>query len=199
MSLIVVHATCPNYRLVATWYDADFVDELPLTELGLTVGPGRTHRHFTGTPEFAFGTGLSFSEWELNWSQRQVDNPAVRWSTSQDPNAIGATLELAIANVGGMPTGRRTVMVFVRPTDGNHPKLLQKLIEYGGLANVARWEQASLHFSLKPADLALADDAGNMVLYPGSYEVVVRDGSSELVRTLTLKGDLRVLQRFPGQ
>ena len=48
-------------------YPPEYVDEIALTEMSLTAGPGRTHMFYTGEPEFAFGSGLSYTRWELAW------------------------------------------------------------------------------------------------------------------------------------
>ncbi|KAL3906976.1 MAG: hypothetical protein SGILL_009059, partial [Bacillariaceae sp.] len=48
----------PTGKLASTWYPADYVNQLPLTEMGLRVGVGRTHMYYSGTAEFSFGHGL---------------------------------------------------------------------------------------------------------------------------------------------
>lgn len=39
-----------------TVYPASYVDEIPLTEMGMSVSPGRTYRYFTEEPLWPFGT-----------------------------------------------------------------------------------------------------------------------------------------------
>ena len=48
-----------------TWYPADYVNQVPMTDQSMRAGagnPGRTYKFFTGTPVFAFGTGLSYTD-----------------------------------------------------------------------------------------------------------------------------------------
>ena len=57
----------PSGRLTVTWYPQHFADTVALSDYSMrpnvTSGnPGRSHRFYTGTPVFAFGTGLSFTK-----------------------------------------------------------------------------------------------------------------------------------------
>ena len=55
-------------------YPSTYVDDIPLTEMGLDVGVGRTHMFYKGTPEFPFGHGLSYSTWNLSWNSGEESN-----------------------------------------------------------------------------------------------------------------------------
>lgn len=65
----------PTGKLSSTVYPPEYVEELPLTEMSLTEGPGRTHIYYTGLPEFSFGHGLSYSDWELEWNDFSPEDP----------------------------------------------------------------------------------------------------------------------------
>ncbi|WCJ43056.1 beta-xylosidase 1 [Euphorbia peplus] len=57
----------PGGRLPITWYEADYVNRLPLTSMQLrpidTLGyPGRTYKFFNGSTVYAFGYGLSYTK-----------------------------------------------------------------------------------------------------------------------------------------
>ncbi|XWS39313.1 hypothetical protein CRYUN_Cryun18bG0040800 [Craigia yunnanensis] len=54
----------PGGRLPLTWYEADYVDKLPITSMSLRpVGnyPGRTYKFFNGSTVYSFGYGLSYT------------------------------------------------------------------------------------------------------------------------------------------
>ncbi|KAK9147121.1 hypothetical protein Sjap_007024 [Stephania japonica] len=56
----------PGGRLPLTWYQANYVDQVPMTSMLLrpddTLGyPGRTYKFFNGTTVYPFGYGLSYS------------------------------------------------------------------------------------------------------------------------------------------
>jgi xylan 1,4-beta-xylosidase len=89
----------PTGKLSSTWYPPSYVNDIPLTEMGLRVGVGRTHMFYTGTPEFQFGHGLSYSSWKLTWAEGGVSqqNPSVlRLHESQI-----LTVEVNVQNLGG--------------------------------------------------------------------------------------------------
>ena len=64
---------------------------------------------------------------------------------------------------------------------GRHLK--QKLVAFDGVASVEpSGGEGRLEFALKPNEvLARSDEEGVMSVWPGKYEVVVRDGSNEIV------------------
>ena len=62
----------PSGRLPITMYNSSYVEKLPLTEMSLTKGVGRTYMYYSGTPEFPFGAGLSYDAWELNVQPEQL-------------------------------------------------------------------------------------------------------------------------------
>jgi len=173
----------PSGKLAATMYPPDFVTSIPLTQMGLTVPPGRTHMFYSGTPEFRFGDGLSFTKWHLEWRER----PPLRWSFDADAEL---TFSVRVTNAGEV-AGRQTVLVFVRPTGGaalqaDRP-LRQKLVAFDGLPLVAPSSHGRIAFRLQPAAaLGRADGSGEMRVFTGEYELVVRDGQNEIVHAFVV-------------
>jgi len=49
----------PTGKLPVTMYPPHYMTDIPLTQMSVSAPPGRTHLHYTGTPDFAFGSGLS--------------------------------------------------------------------------------------------------------------------------------------------
>lgn len=179
----------PSGKLAATMYPPDYVYQIPLTEMGLTVPPGRTHMYYTGEAEFAFGHGLSYTSWELAWAQPP---PAgLLWSTADDEQSV--EMRATVRNTGARG-GKQTVLAFWRPV-GHHGVLKQRLLAYAG-ADVAPGAEAGVAFLVHKEALAIADESGATVLYPGAYEIVLRDGTSQLVHTIRVSGEARVLRRF---
>lgn len=139
----------PSGKLAATMYPPNYVNQIPLTEMGLTVGPGRTHMFYTGTPEFAFGAGLSYTTWQMGWHEDQTHGgtgpeqlvyslAAAADAGGSGANAVANSTELRItlSNVGPM-AGRQTLLMFWRPATpataaAMGTKLRQKLVGYVG-------------------------------------------------------------------
>ena len=47
----------PGGRLPYTIYPADYVNQLPMTDMSFRSPPGRTYRFYTGPSPYPFGTG----------------------------------------------------------------------------------------------------------------------------------------------
>jgi len=101
----------PTGKLSATMYPPSYVDEIPLTEMSLTEGPGRTHMYYTGIPEFPFGHGLSYSRWDLEW--HKTSEPDVPWILSDDDDSYirGLRIGVNVTNLGPH-IGSQTVLLF---------------------------------------------------------------------------------------
>ena len=103
----------PSGKLAATMYPPDYINQLPLTDMSLTTPPGRTHLFYTGTPEYAFGDGLSYTTWELEWETR----PPAKWKAMvEEEEEERVKFSVRVRNTGSR-AGRRTVLVFARPVD----------------------------------------------------------------------------------
>ena len=98
----------PSGKLAATMYPPEYVDEIALTEMSLTAGPGRTHMFYTGEPEFAFGSGLSYTRWELAW-----DDGAPRADRARRARRARARAPRARDERGR--DGKQTVLLLWRP------------------------------------------------------------------------------------
>jgi len=185
----------PSGKLAATMYPADYVDAIKLTEMGLTVGPGRTHMFYTGTPEFAFGTGLSYTSWAMKWSESNAfsSKSAIIYSLSSSAPDSVTEVEVELTNVGNH-SGRQTLLCFWRPkaSGGTGLKIKQKLVAYRGTGvELSPGQVSTLKFGVSLDMFALAasdakeDDA--MVVSAGEYELVVSHGDHAQAITRTIK------------
>jgi beta-glucosidase-like glycosyl hydrolase len=110
-----------------TWYNDGFCDVANLSDYRMRPNgsyPGRTHRFYTGTPVFAFGTGLSLTTFERTvvWEGGGGGGaPArvvvARSSDDDDAERVVATLNISVANTGDRE-GDEIVMVYVVPPRG---------------------------------------------------------------------------------
>ena len=176
----------PTGKLAATMYPPDYVNQIPLTEMGLTVPPGRTHMFYSGTPEFAFGSGLSYTKWGVQWGEdvsgAKDDSGAMVWSLSEEKTLNERKITVHLTNAGDTHAGQQTVLLFWRPTNHSHPALTsyvrQKLVGYQGTPNALRpGQSAALQFKVSPAVLGMhiggSDEAE---IYAGEYELFASVG-----------------------
>ena len=181
----------PSGKLPVTMYDQDFLIANPLTQMSVTKPPGRTHLYYSGTAEFAFGTGLSYSTWTMAPTAAPTELAAAR--------GAAATFGVTLTNHGPLP-GRQRVMAFARPKSATAAKgavmprgWRQRLWGYAG-AELGVGESATLSLSLGADALAQSDHAGNRVLLPGEYDIVFSDGAHEVAAsTLRVTGEHAVI------
>ena len=184
----------PSGKLAATMYPLNKsgqLDAQPLTEMSVTKAPGRTHMFYTGEPEFAFGTGLSYTSWEMEWS------PSSKNGQTLTPGGKTVNVEVALTNAGEIE-GRQTLLFFWRPTTAtvsptasdDFVPLKRKLIGYAGTGSfVQPGETRTLSVAVSHEDFALAhgESNGKAVVAPGGYELFVVDGAGgEVMTTVTL-------------
>ena len=58
----------PSGRLPYTMYPADYVNQISFFNMSMRAAPGRTYKFYTGTPVYAFATGLSYTQFTYKWS-----------------------------------------------------------------------------------------------------------------------------------
>eukprot|EP01052_Picozoa_sp_SAG31_P021150 SAG31_NODE_1620_length_7725_cov_1.520850_8_plen_384_part_00 len=172
----------PSGKLAVTMYPPDFVNKLPLNDMSIRTPPGRTHMYYTGPAEFTFGTGLSYSEFNLKMLSAAPQTVAADTTAASIEEVANQELRyvLQLSHVQG-PPGKRTILAFWRPrrprtTPGKVP-LRQKLFGYSGAHLSTERPTAELTFTLKVGDLALADVDGHKTLNAGdAFDIVFTDG-----------------------
>jgi len=194
----------PTGKLAATVYPPSFVHELPLSEMGLRVGVGRTYMYYTGKAEFTFGHGLSYSKWKLDWVNDPGGNMSDRSNTLPNLKLYESTstqFHVSVQNLGPHITGSsQTILLFWRPakiTENEETrdfalvekdekrKIRQKLIDFQESSLLRVGQSETLEFHLNWKDFALWDSNSNAsAVLPGSYELVVQVADIQLIRRL---------------
>ena len=156
-------------KLGATWYAKGAVDALDYLSMDMAAGPGRTYRYYTGRPLWPFGHGLSYTTFELERGAAQRRGHETSYS---------ATLR----NTGGR-AGDEVVFAFFRPLDvrlpGGAPLVRKQLFGFRRVhlrAGAAREVSFVVSEAGEFASLALADADGNLVVAPGTYEILLSNG-----------------------
>eukprot|EP00948_MAST-09A_sp_MAST-9A-sp1_P000287 g287.t1 len=172
----------PSGKLAATWYPSDYVNQIPLTEMSLRVAPGRTFMYYTGTPEFPFGHGLSYSSWDLSWNEKSAKVASdILVSLSSLSSNEWPILEVRIANKGEF-AGRQTALLFWEPVGDHHPakklKLQKKLVSYVGTEMIPAGEERTVSLMLNRAAFEMHQE-GIMSVLPGDYILSLHVGGSE--------------------
>ena len=188
----------PTGKLAATVYPPSFVDDLPLTEMGLRVGVGRTYMYYSGQAEFEFGHGLSYSQWEMEWVD-STGNNLMNDESGTLPNlklydSKTTKFYVSVQNLGPHAgASSQTILLFWRPTskegvdkDGKR-KLRQKLIDFQESSTLHVGQSETLEFHLNWEDFAMWDSASNAAIVShGTYELVVQVAGCQLVSLLEI-------------
>eukprot|EP00931_Biecheleriopsis_adriatica_P085911 TRINITY_DN60680_c0_g1_i1.p1 TRINITY_DN60680_c0_g1~~TRINITY_DN60680_c0_g1_i1.p1 ORF type:complete len:769 (-),score=153.79 TRINITY_DN60680_c0_g1_i1:74-2380(-) len=169
----------PSGKLPITMYPPEYMFQNPITQMSVTKPPGRTHLYYTGTPEFSFGTGLSYSSWSLQLTDadKAKELQSHRGFTEFSVN---------LTNKGPW-AGKQRVLAFARPrlSTSNMPK--QLLWAYAGV-DLAVGESSTVSFKLEASMLARSSESGDRIVHPGEYELAFSDGSQELKTSLVVTG-----------
>ena len=181
----------PSGKLAATMYPPSYVNAIPLTEMSVTVSPGRTHMFYTGDAEFTFGSGLSFTDWQLSGTKEEEEDEVLTLSLS-DKMLTSTSMAVTVQNVGTR-SGRQTVLLFWKPMGEDHlvRHHRQKLIGYQGTSGILNvGDQESLSFDVVLKDMSIYQDGVDGALV-GDYEGFFTTGGSE---SKMLRRQLKVVE-----
>lgn len=187
----------PTGKLAATMYPPEYISQINLTQMSVTTEPGRTHMFYSGKPEFAFASGLSYTSWSMRWNDiKDGYDSTIEWSLQDvrdEKQNQSVQLEIVLTNSGAMD-GLQTVLLFWRPIGDNHSikHLRQKLIGYAGAKeSIKIGKSMSLKFEVSLSSLGLyrdqSFDEADPVVAIGEYELFASTGGSEtalLTRTI---------------
>ena len=165
--------------------------------------------YYTGNPEFEFGDGLSYDNWDATFHSGlepvRGASGAVELTTDEGSKA---QFNVDVENKGDYG-GRCTIIAFWRPIagplmnkkdNGGVPvvPLRQKMFAFDGV-RVNAGGKASLQFELSVEHFAVANEDGHQIVMDGKYEVFFKGakGSDELLHVLVaVTGNARTVNKF---
>lgn len=206
---VLTGKTAPAGRLPVTQYPASYVDAVPMTNMGLrpsTGNPGRTYRWYNSSV-VPFGHGLHYTTFKATFPRcgplRNGSEIAISSLLSacgdvahRDLCAVGASLPVDVTNTGNA-TSDFVALAFLAGEHGPAPYPIKSLAAYGRVRGLEPGKTARAKLpALTLGTLARVDLAGNTVLYPGSYRLLL-DVPTQTEIGFTLTGDPVVLDQFP--
>ncbi|XP_034685686.1 beta-xylosidase/alpha-L-arabinofuranosidase 1-like [Vitis riparia] len=194
----------PGGRLPVTWYEADYVDMLPMSSMSLRpvdeLGyPGRTYKFFDGSTVYPFGYGMSYTKfsYSLATSKISIDIDlnkfqkcrTVAYTEDQKVPSCPAVLlddmscddtiefEVAVTNVGKVD-GSEVLMVYSIPPSGIVGTHIKQVIGFQKVF-VAAGDTERVKFSMNACkSLRIVDNTGYSLLPSGSHTIRVGDYSN---------------------
>ena len=85
---VLTGVTNPSGKSPVTWYPAEFINTRPSWQMDLRAGDGVTHMHYTGTPLYKFGTGLSYTSFAYSTTGHTAGWSAIFFITEIDPLSL---------------------------------------------------------------------------------------------------------------
>ncbi|KAL7211477.1 hypothetical protein ACSBR2_014359 [Camellia fascicularis] len=193
----------PGGRLPLTWYEADYVDMLPMTSMPLrpvdNLGyPGRTYKFFNGSTVYPFGYGLSYTQftYKLVSSKRSIHIKLDKYQHCRNMNYIDGAykppcpailiddikcnkdfkFEVQVENTGTMD-GSEVVMVYKVPPKGILAAPIKDLIAFERVF-VRAGESKRVEFVLNACkSLGMVDYKAYHLLPSGESTILVGNGA----------------------
>ncbi|KAG1705199.1 hypothetical protein DVH05_004132 [Phytophthora capsici] len=201
----------PSGKLPVTMYRSDYVDQVKMKSMDMTTYPGRTYRYFKGEAVFPFGWGLSYTSFLLSVdngtsgvaaaSERSESSLGRMVGTSEEvSDSMNATISVTVSNDGDV-AGDEVIFAFFRAVKtgvaGPATLLNEQLFDYQRVS-LRPSESTRVSFTVQRKSLVLADNSGQLVSFPGSYEIIVSNGARErLTFNVQVAGDRNVVQEQP--
>lgn len=203
---ILTGASAPAGRLPQTQYPAKYINEVPMTDMGLRPGqsnPGRTYKWYNGSAVFEFGYGMHYTNFSATVSSGLNHSYSISDLTSkcQNTSAISvgscpfASVKVNVDNVGST-TSDYVALGFIAGNFGPTPQPKKSLVSYQRLFSIAKGSSDVATLNLTLSSLARVDEMGNKVLYPGDYSLQIDNGPLATFN-FTLTGTQTFLEMWP--
>ncbi|KAJ3753674.1 glycoside hydrolase family 3 protein [Lentinula raphanica] len=207
---ILTGKKAPAGRLPVTQYPANYVNEIPMTDMTLrpsSTSPGRTYKWYTGEAVFPFGFGLHYTTFSLEWQEAPKKSYSIQSLMSAAKSKGGPVdlallddpFELTVKNTGSV-TSDYTALLFSNTTAGPSPAPLKQLVGYTRVKGIAAGQSATAQLSVTLGSIARVEENGDSVLYPGTFQLWVDtdvNGNGLARTTFELTGNQEVISEWP--
>lgn len=207
---IITGKVAPAGRLPITQYPADYINQVPITNMALRSGtdnPGRTYKWYSGSPVIEFGTGLHYTDFGFSWTagtQSATLNIQDLLGNSQKQESdwdsiekqIFQTFKVSVSNEGKVASDY-VALLFLKTDAGPTPAPFKTLVSYARVHDIGAGSSGTAILPVTLGSLARIDEDGNTNIYPGNYSVVL-DVPGQITFNFTLTGDTATLEDWPA-
>lgn len=200
---VLTGAVAPAGRLPVTQYPAEYTEQVPMTDMTLRKSadnPGRTYRWYNESV-LPFGYGLHYTSFNVSSTTSGGGGGGgggLGFDTTDDVRESTA-VNLTVTNTGSVTSDYVALLFIVTHEAGPTPYPLQTLVGYTRAAQIEGGEsRETVSVEVTREALARTSEKGDLVLYPGSYTLLVDVGQRQTeVGSFTLEGEEVVLDKFP--
>ncbi|KAK4890323.1 hypothetical protein LTR27_010966 [Elasticomyces elasticus] len=200
-------------RLTTTQYPASYIEEVNLFDPNLRPSndsPGRTYKWYQDQPVLPFGYGLHYTTFSYEWCTLPKDSYDIGSLVgSTSPGSYGGspsvndaspwvTVAVNIGNTGSVSSDYVGLVFAATDNAGPAPYPNKWLVSYARLHGLAAGASEELQLSINLGALARANADGDLVIYPGDYQLLL-DYDSCLTFNFTLTGESTVLTPLARQ
>lgn len=137
----------------------------------MAKSPGRTYRYYTGTANYPFGWGLSYSNFSISAA------PDAKSSVQVVSSSTNATFAITVTNTGAYHADE-VVFAFFKPLDlplsaPASAKALRKQLFFFERISLAPQASQVVICAVSPKSVRLADESGLDKVYPGKYSITI--------------------------
>lgn len=164
--------------------------------------PGRTYKWYDGAV-LPFGYGLHYTKFSAKFTTATYGSQAFNighlkdscYEEFPDLCTFPLAIDIEVKNTGNVKSDF-VALAFLSGKYGPKPYPIKELAAYTRLKQVEPKHTVSSSLSMKLGNLARRDDKGNLVLYPGTYKVLL-DVPTQATMIFELTGAPWVLDHFP--
>jgi hypothetical protein len=190
-------------KLPVTMYDKEYITKADFHSFAMSASPGRTYKYYTGTPLFTFGTGLSYSQFDVSCAAAASTNTGSTGSknSADTGTSTSTTIKCSVAVSGGAAVGEEVLMAFHSVSESirsaaKHPVPLKELVAFDRVQATAA-TPATVQFEIGPNQLGLVDEDGNRQLVKGQHSIQITNGAGYSQHFPIVVAESKVLVTVP--
>lgn len=172
-------------KMPVTNYPESYNTKQAMANYDMSKAPGRSYKYYTGKPLWEFGTGLSYTTFDVKCAKKRE----VSTMKSSSTGTVTTTIDCVVTNTGGR-SGDDVIFAFhsagaaIRAKVKDlHPAPIKSLIAFERVSLDAG-KSTTVSFVIARKQLLMTNASGDRVLYEGQRSIMFSDGagaSSEVI------------------
>ncbi|GAB7358415.1 hypothetical protein MBLNU230_g2482t1 [Neophaeotheca triangularis] len=209
---IATGVRAPAGRLTTTQYPASYADDVDQLNMNLRPDnssgfPGTTYMWYTGDAVYKFGHGLFYTT--FTETANVASNASASFNVTDfftQPHAGYEFIEhkplltfsASVANTGSRTSDYSAMLFASTQNAGPAPYPNKWLVGIDREGAIAPGDSCTVDFEMSIGMFARAAENGDLVVYPGDYELALNNERS-VVYEFTLTGEPVVMAKWPSQ